>query len=59
MPGDWPKMIYITFDFEAINGDASRLVLSQQGIPNEMQNDCIQGWSESFDKLRQYLGEAT
>lgn len=59
MPGNWPQMIYITFDFSEIDSGTSRLVLSQQGIPNEMQKDCIQGWSESFDKLERYLGERT
>lgn len=57
MPGVWPEMAYITFDFEAIDENTSRFKLSQQGIPNELQDDCIQGWSESFDKLEMYLNE--
>jgi uncharacterized protein YndB with AHSA1/START domain len=56
MPGDWPSMVYITFDFQSVDENTGRLVLSQQGIPNELQKDCIQGWSESFDKLDHYLG---
>lgn len=55
MPGDWPEMIYITFDFESVGEERSRLHLSQEGIPNEMQKDCMQGWNESFDKLENYL----
>lgn len=45
MEGVWPA-----------NGEnASQLKLSQQGVPNEMQKDCIQGWNQSFDKLQRYL----
>jgi uncharacterized protein YndB with AHSA1/START domain len=57
MPGAWPEMIFITFDFESVDENTSRFTLSQEGIPNEMQNDCMQGWNESFDKLEKYLNE--
>lgn len=56
MPGVWPEMAYITFEFEALDDNTSRFKLSQEGIPNELQKDCIQGWSESFDKLESCLG---
>ena len=55
MPGQWPEQVFITFEFEAAGKEASRLRLAQQGIPDEMQRDCVQGWSESFDKLERYL----
>lgn len=55
MPGDWPDTIYITFDFENLGENRSRFHLSQSGIPNDQHKDCIQGWSESFDKLENYL----
>lgn len=55
MTGDWPEQIFITFEFEAAGKAASRFHLAQEGIPEEMQKDCIQGWSESFDKLERYL----
>jgi uncharacterized protein YndB with AHSA1/START domain len=55
MPGIWPELIYITFEFEAVGDNKSRFTLSQEGIPNEMQKDCVQGWTESFDKLENYL----
>ena len=55
MPGQWPEQISITFEFDAAGKDASRFRLAQQGIPDEMQNDCAQGWSESFDKLETFL----
>jgi uncharacterized protein YndB with AHSA1/START domain len=55
MPGKWPKVVYIDFEFEAIDERSSRLTLHQEGIPDEMQKECIQGWSESFEKLESYL----
>ncbi len=55
MSGQWPEQISITFEFEAAGKEASRFRLAQQGIPDEMQEDCVQGWSESFDKLEKYL----
>ena len=54
MPGTWPDLIQITFEFESVDGSRSRFQLSQTGIPDEMQKECIQGWSESFDKLEAY-----
>jgi len=55
MPGRWPEQITITFEFERAGEAGSRFRLAQQGIPEEMQKDCVQGWSESFDKLERYL----
>lgn len=55
MPGVWPEVVYITFDFESTDANSSRVTLSQEGIPNELQKDCIQGWNEMFDKLEEYL----
>jgi len=57
MSGEWPEIITITFAFEPAGESASRLHLAQQGIPEEMQKDCVQGWSESFDKLVRYLAD--
>jgi uncharacterized protein YndB with AHSA1/START domain len=50
MKGVWPEIIYITLEFSRRDENTSRLHLSQEGIPNEMQDDCIQGWSQSFYK---------
>lgn len=58
MPGQWPEEIYITFEFEAAGESESRLRLAQDGIPDEVQKDCIRGWSESFDKLERYLASS-
>jgi uncharacterized protein YndB with AHSA1/START domain len=55
MPGEWPEVGYITFEFAELDNGTSGFKLFQEGIPAEMHRDCIQGWSESFDKLRDYL----
>ncbi|AHZ86573.1 SRPBCC family protein [Bdellovibrio bacteriovorus] len=55
MPGEWPAKGYITFEFESRGKDRSAFRLSQEGIPNELQAECIQGWAESFEKLKKYL----
>ncbi len=52
-----PEKAYITFEFESVDDETSSFILSQQGIPNELQKDCIQGWNQSFDKLENYLSE--
>lgn len=55
IPGEWPKLVYITLEFSSVDEHTSQLVLSQEGIPNELQKDCIQGWNESFDKLEEHF----
>ena len=55
MPGNWPEVIYITFNFDEADENSSRLHVLQTGIPDEVMKDCIQGWSESFDKLEKFL----
>jgi uncharacterized protein YndB with AHSA1/START domain len=57
MPGEWPEIVYITLDFEPVGKSTSRVLLSQEGIPNEAQRDCIRGWKEMFNKLGAYLGD--
>ena len=50
MPGEWNLELLITADFEEINGK-TKLSLTQESIPEEMYDDCIKGWQQSFDKL--------
>jgi len=54
MPGDWPLELLISVTLEEANGKTV-LRLQHQGIPDEMYEDCIQGWNESFDKLEKNL----
>jgi len=54
MPGNWPKELLITVYLEEADG-ATKMKLRHQGIPNEMREDCIKGWNESFDKLEENI----
>lgn len=50
LPGDWPMELLITFNLEEADG-ATKFKLTHEGIPEEMRDECIKGWNESFDKL--------
>ena len=50
MAGNWPKELLITVYLEEADG-ATKMKLRHEGIPDEMRDDCIQGWNESLDKL--------
>ena len=54
MPGDWPMELLITFELEEADG-ATKLVLHHEGIPDEMYEDCKQGWNQSLDKMEKNL----
>ena len=54
MPGDWPMEMLITFELEEADG-ATKLLLTHEGIPEEMHDDCVKGWTESFDKLEENI----
>ena len=54
LPGDWPEELLVTVTLEEAGGKTV-LRLQHQGIPDEMYEDCIQGWNESFDKLEKNL----
>ena len=54
MPGDWPKELLITVYLEEADG-ATKMKLRHQGVPEEMREDCIKGWNESFEKLEENI----
>lgn len=54
MPGDWPKELLITVYLEEADG-ATKMKLKHQGIPDEMREDCVKGWNESFEKLEENI----
>jgi uncharacterized protein YndB with AHSA1/START domain len=54
MPGNWPDELLITFELDEADG-ATKLKLTHEGIPDEMRDDCIKGWNESFDKLEENI----
>jgi uncharacterized protein YndB with AHSA1/START domain len=54
LKGDWPKELLITFELEEADG-ATKLRLQHEGVPDEMHDECKQGWNESFDKLEENI----
>lgn len=54
MPGDWPKELLLTVYLEEADG-ATKMKIRHQGVPEEMREDCIKGWNESFDKLERNI----
>ena len=54
MPGNWPKELLITFELQEADG-ATKLKLTHEGVPDEMREECIKGWNESFDKLEENI----
>jgi uncharacterized protein YndB with AHSA1/START domain len=54
MPGNWPLELIVTLTLEEVGGQ-TKLALQQVGIPEEIYNDCIEGWQQSFDKLESNL----
>ena len=53
-PGNWPKELLITVDLKEQDGKTS-LHMTQGPMPVEMYEDCIKGWNECFDKMRDNL----
>ncbi|HEX7903504.1 MAG TPA: SRPBCC domain-containing protein [Chitinophagaceae bacterium] len=54
MPGEWPKELLITVSFEEADG-ATKMKLKHIGTPDEVYDECIKGWNESFDKLEKNI----
>lgn len=50
MPGNWGSELLITVEFND-NNHITEMVLTHEGIPAEMYDDCISGWNECFDKM--------
>lgn len=50
LPGGWSDEIKVTINLEDWNGK-TRIVMIQEGIPEEMHDDCVIGWRQSFDKM--------
>lgn len=56
---DWPAEATITVTFTEQHPGKTRLMLQHAPIkPGKERDMCEQGWSESFDKLADYLTEA-
>ena len=58
MGADVPLEMLVTVTFEDLGGK-TRMTLRHAGLPpGEMSDGAQQGWSESFDKLAEYLAKA-
>lgn len=55
LPGEWPNELYVTVEFESLNPEQTKMTISHEGIPKDMHDDCVQGWSESIDKLQKLV----
>lgn len=55
MPGDWADKLFVTVEFESLSKDQSKIVLKHEGIPKEMYDDHVKGWTESIDKLQKLV----
>lgn len=55
MPGEWCDKLFVTLDFEAIDEEQTKMVLSHEGIPQAMYSECVKGWNESIDKLQKLI----
>jgi hypothetical protein len=55
--GALPEFMNLSSNFEVDRENASRTLHPQEEIPDEVQEDCVEGWADSFDKLESYLGE--
>lgn len=51
----FPFELEITYLFEPLGPDQTRLTLRHAGMPDNMKDDCRTGWGESFDKLEELL----
>jgi uncharacterized protein YndB with AHSA1/START domain len=57
MPGEWPEESLIIITFEEHDGQTV-FTLHHQGIPaGENRDMCKEGWSQSLDKLEEYLAD--
>ena len=54
MPGDWGNEMKVTVTFEETDGKI-KMSLEHTGIPEEMHDDCVAGWQQSFDKMESNL----
>lgn len=56
MPGDWPENgSRITVEFSSLGAEQSQIQIVHEGIPKDIHDDCVSGWSSSIDKLRRVV----
>lgn len=55
MPGEWGDVSITTIEFDSIDAEQTTMKLVHEGIPTEMHDDCVDGWSTSFNKLERLV----
>jgi uncharacterized protein YndB with AHSA1/START domain len=55
LPGEWPHNTYVTVTFDSIGENETYMSISHEGIPGEMHDDCVSGWSSSIDKMQRLV----
>jgi uncharacterized protein YndB with AHSA1/START domain len=56
MEENWPMELLITYTFDDLGNNKSRMTLLHQGLPVGQDADFTKiGWNESFDKLDELL----
>jgi uncharacterized protein YndB with AHSA1/START domain len=56
MPADFARELYVTVTFEEQGPDKTKMTLVHKPFPNKsIADDCVGGWSQSFDKLEELL----
>lgn len=55
MPMDMPDTMRVTIEFQSIGADETQMLLKHEGIPKEMHDDCVSGWTSSINKLQRLV----
>jgi uncharacterized protein YndB with AHSA1/START domain len=51
MKGDWPDSSLIHVEFEQSSAGQTTMHIRHEGIPKEMHDDCVHGWTSSLNKF--------
>lgn len=46
---------YVTVEITPVNTDQTKMKLTHAGLPARMHDECVEGWSESLEKLREVV----
>lgn len=55
IPGVWPDELLITINFSNTHNGQTKIVIEHLGIPKEMQDECVEGWNSSINKLQKLV----
>jgi uncharacterized protein YndB with AHSA1/START domain len=55
MKGTWPVHLFITVELEALSDSETKINLKHEGIPAMQHDDCVAGWTSSFEKLQRLV----